>query len=72
MYLKVYVIPGARRETVDEVRGTLHISVKEPAQGNHANERVRALVAERFRVPLPYVRITHGHHSRSKMLSVPD
>ena len=70
MYLKVFVTPSARREAVEEVKDMLHISVKEPAQGNHANTRVRELVAGRYGVPLGKVQILTGHHSRGKMLVV--
>ncbi len=70
MYLKVYVVPGARRETVEEKDSILHIQVKEPAAGNRANTRVRELVALRYEVPVAAVRILSGHHTRGKMLAV--
>ncbi len=71
MYLKVIVTPGARKERVEEKEdGSLFISVREPASGNHANTRVRELVALRLGVPASQVRILTGHHSRSKMLSI--
>lgn len=70
MYLKVLVTPGAKRETVAEKGEALQIAVKEPAQGNRANTRVREIVAARYAVPLARVRIISGHHSRSKMLAV--
>ncbi len=70
MYLKVFVTPGAKRERVEEKGEILAISVREPAQGNQANTRVRAIVALRFSVPFGKVRILAGHRSRSKMLSI--
>lgn len=70
MYLKVFVTPGARREKVEEKGEMLLISVKEPAAGNHANRRVRELVALRLGVALGHVRLLTGHRSRSKMLSI--
>jgi len=70
MYIKVFVTPSARRERVEEVEEILHISVKEPAQGNHANVRVREIVAERYNVPYSKVVILSGHRSRGKMLAV--
>lgn len=70
MYIKVFVTPGARRERVEDVEEDLHISVKEPAQGNHANVRVREIVAERFDVPFNKVQILSGHRSRGKLLVV--
>lgn len=77
MYIKVFVTPGAKREKV-EVRHSkknddsdvLLISVREPANGNRANSRVRAIIAEREGKPIGSVRILTGHRSRVKMISV--
>lgn len=70
MYVKIEAHPGARKEMVVEKNQTLLISVREPAAGNRANDRIRELVALHYRVPLGKVRILTGHHSRSKMVSV--
>ena len=70
MYLKVFVTPGARREKVEEKGGVLAISVREPASGNRANNRVREIIAERQGVPYGKVRILTGHRSRAKMISI--
>jgi len=70
MFIKVFVTPGARREKVEKKGEILAISVREPATGNRANDRVRALVAERQKIPLGNVRILTGHRSRAKMISV--
>jgi uncharacterized protein YggU (UPF0235/DUF167 family) len=70
MYLKVFVTPDARKETVEEKGDSLVITVREPATGNHANNRVRELVALRLGQPVEKVRILTGHHSRVKMISI--
>ncbi len=71
MYIKVLVTPGARKEKIEEKdNGALVVSVREPASGNHANKRVREIVAERKEVSVAQVRILTGHHSRVKMISV--
>lgn len=70
MYLKVFVTPGARKEAVEEVGDTLRIAVREPAEQNRANMRVRELVALRLGLPFGKVRILTGHRSRSKMMSI--
>lgn len=70
MYIKVLVTPGAKREKVEEKDETLSIAVRETARGNHANDRVRELVALHFGQPLGKVRILTGHHSRAKMICV--
>ncbi len=71
MYLRVEVVPDARREEVTEGKnGMLVLRVKEPAEQNRANDRVRELVAERLMLPVQKVRILTGHHSRIKMLTI--
>ncbi len=71
MYIKVTVTPGAKREALRAVSETkLEISVKEPAERNLANTRVRELVAGHFKVRLGDVRIISGHRSHSKFLSI--
>jgi len=70
MYLKVLVSPKARKESVEEKGETLAVSVREPAERNLANMRVREIVAARFKLPVGKVRILSGHRSRSKMLSI--
>ena len=70
MYIKVFVTPGAKKERVEEKKDTLVITVREPAQGNRANDRVRELVARHFKAPVGKVRILTGHHSRGKMISI--
>ena len=70
MYIKVLVTPGAKREKVEEKGETLLVSVREPASGNHANTRVREIVAMRVGKPLAKVRILTGHRSRAKMISI--
>jgi uncharacterized protein YggU (UPF0235/DUF167 family) len=70
MYIKVFVTPGAKKEKVEEKNETLLISVREPATGNRANDRVREIIAERQGAPLGKVRILTGHRSRAKMVSI--
>ena len=70
MFIKVFVTPGAKREKVEEKGETLAISVREPAEQNRANQRVRELIAAREGVPLGKVRILTGHRARAKMISV--
>jgi len=70
MYIKVFVTPGAKKEKIEEKGETLLISVREPATGNRANDRIRAIIAEREGVPFGKVRIQTGHRARAKMISV--
>ncbi len=73
MYVKVRVIAGAKKETLQEASaGHFKISVKEPAERNLANRRVVELVAARYKIQPKQVRIISGHTSPSKILSIPD
>lgn len=70
MYIKVFVTSGAKSEKVEEKGEVLMISVREPALGNRANDRVREIIALRLGIPLGKVRILTGHRARGKMVSV--
>ena len=70
MYLKIIVTAGAKKERIEETKNGLEISVREPAQRNLANTRVREIIALRFKVPLSAVRILSGHRSPRKLLSI--
>lgn len=73
MYIKVRVLAGAKKELFEAVsKDQFKVSVKEPAEQNRANRRVRTLVAEHFNIAEAKVKIISGHHSPSKILSVPD
>ena len=73
MYVKVRVIAGAKKETVQEVSaGYFKISVREPAERNLANRRIVELVAAHYKILPKQVRIISGHTSPSKILSIPD
>lgn len=71
MYVVVRVTPDARKEQIEaqEVDEFL-VSVREPAKGNRANARVRALLARHYRLPIGRVRIVSGHHSPKKIMSI--
>ncbi len=71
MHIRVKATPGARRESVTLGRdGMLSISVKEPAEGNRATNRVKELVATHCNVPVGAVRLIRGHHHRSKLFAI--
>jgi len=71
MNIKVRVKANARKENFEALSNTsFAISVREKAEGNAANHRVRALVALHFKVPAKAVRIISGHRSPRKMLSI--
>lgn len=68
--VKVRVTADAKRELVERHARGLRIAVREPAEGNRANARVRELVARERGVPLARVSLVAGHHSPSKTFLV--
>ncbi len=71
MYVRVHAIPGARKESVTkEKNGVLQIMVREKAERNMANKRIREILAREYSVPLTQVTLLTGHRSSSKMYSI--
>lgn len=71
MYIKVLVTPGVKKESaVKKSKAMFEIKIREPAERNQANNRVREIVAKYFNVHVGKVKIISGHHSPSKMLDV--
>jgi len=71
MYIKVRVIAGAKKETLEKTKeDTYKISVKEPAERNLANHRVRDLLAKNLSLPVEKIRLISGHTSPSKIFSI--
>jgi uncharacterized protein YggU (UPF0235/DUF167 family) len=73
MYIRVRVSVDAKRESfVIDSGDSFLVSVKEPAEQNRANKRVLELVGLQFGILPRAIRIISGHHSPSKILSIPD
>lgn len=72
MYIRVRVHAGAKKEVFEKDGDVLLVSVKEPAEQNLANVRVLELVAKHFGILPKQIRIISGHHSPTKLLSLPD
>jgi len=72
--ITVKVFAGAKKEKVekpDKNEGCdLRVFVREPAQKNMANRRVRELVARYYEVAITDVQLLTGHCSPKKRLSV--
>ena len=64
--ITVKVFAGAKKEKFD----LPNVYVREPAQKNLANHRVRELLATHFGVALGNVQILTGHHSPKKRIVV--
>jgi len=73
MYVKVNVLPGAKKEKIERVKSDhFNISVREKAERNAANTRVLEVLAAFLGVSKSSVKIITGHHSRSKIISLED
>jgi len=70
MYIKVHVFPGSKREKIIEKGELYELHVKEKAEMNRANKRVREIIAERFSVQEGGVRMLSGHRSPKKLFSI--
>jgi uncharacterized protein YggU (UPF0235/DUF167 family) len=71
MYVKVRVYPDNKKEMVIKLaENNYEIRVKEPAERNLANNRVRILIGAEYKVNEKQVRIVTGHHSPVKILDV--
>ncbi|USN88688.1 MAG: DUF167 domain-containing protein [Candidatus Nomurabacteria bacterium] len=71
MYIRIRVKAGSRKEQVQKVSDTeYYMAVKEPAERNLANKRVRELLAGAEGARLEDVRIITGHHSPTKVFDV--
>jgi uncharacterized protein YggU (UPF0235/DUF167 family) len=69
--IRVEVRPSVKRESVSErADGSLEIHVREKAERNMANTRVRELIARHFNVSPKRVRILTGHRSARKTVQV--
>ena len=71
MYIKVKVQAGSKKEVITKKsKDTYLISVREPAERNLANTRIREIIASLFGISIKNVRIISGHQSQNKILSI--
>lgn len=71
MYIKVEATPGSKKEMVTRHSAERYaIRVREPAERNLANGRIRTLLAREFGLPEGKVRLVAGHRSPHKIFSV--
>ena len=71
MYVRVRVYPGCKRESVRKIEDDRYeIQVREPAERNLANQRLRELLAIEFGVSAKTLRLVSGHRSRTKIFDV--
>ena len=69
--IKVRAKTAAKRNSLSVVdESTFLIEVKEKPERNLANTRIIHMLAEHLKIPTSKIRITKGHHSPSKILSI--
>lgn len=67
--IRVHVRAGARKESfVARTETQFDVSVKEPAEDNQANDRVRTLLARHFKVAPQKLTIVTGQRSPRKTI----
>lgn len=72
MLIRVYVTPGARKQSIEKESDTVfRIKVREPRERNLANTRVKELLAAEFGTTTKQIRIMTGHRSGAKVYDVP-
>lgn len=72
MLIKVRVLPGSKEESLFKKDGdTFEIKVKEKAENNLANNRVRELLALYFGIPSGRIKPIKGGKKRSKIYEIP-
>jgi uncharacterized protein YggU (UPF0235/DUF167 family) len=73
MYIRVMAYPSAKKEQITEVgESRYEIKIKEPAERNLANLRIRQLLAEKYGIEEGKVRLVSGHQNSRKIFSIPD
>lgn len=71
MYVRVNAVPDAKRETVTQKAPDRYdICVREPAERNLANRRIKEILAREFGVSDGAVRQISGHQSPHKIFSI--
>ena len=69
MYLKIKVVPNAKKERYEKVKDDEYrVWVTAPAENNAANTHVLSIISALY--PGTSIRIVSGHHSPSKIVSI--
>ncbi len=73
MYIKVRVKTSMKNDAIrQKSKDHFEVDVREKAERNMANKKVLELIREYFKLEKGVVRIVSGHHSPSKILSLPE
>lgn len=73
MYIHVKVVAGAKKDSVEELAPLRYkVFVRAPRERGLANERMREVLAHYGGITPKEVVIVSGHHTPSKLVSIPD
>ena len=71
MYIRVNATPGVKKELVKRISADRYeMSVREPAERNLANRRIKELLARELGLPEGNLRMVSGHQSPHKIFSI--
>lgn len=68
--IRVQVVAGAKKELVQQKGDGYAVQVKEPAERNLANTRVRELLARELKLPVQKIRFISGARSPNKRFEI--
>jgi uncharacterized protein YggU (UPF0235/DUF167 family) len=71
MLIHIKIFPESKEDSVvAKSDNSFIVKVREKAERNAANIKMRALLAEHFKVDLGRVKIITGHHAPSKIVEI--
>ena len=71
MLIHIKIFPESKVDSVEEkTDNSFVVRVREKAERNAANIKMRNLLAEYFKVDLGKVKIITGHHAPSKIIEI--
>ena len=71
MLIKVKAKPRSKKEGVKQITKELYeVRVNQPPEKGRANERIKELLAEYFKVPKSKVKLVRGETSKEKIFEI--
>ena len=70
-YIRVKVTTGAKKEIIKKTsENSFNISVKEKAERNLANKRIKEILSDQLQITSGSIKIITGHHGSNKVFEV--
>ena len=71
MYIRAKIFPNSPRESVEKTDEHVYrIFIREPAQQNMANARVKQILARLYDTSPDALHMIKGHHGNNKLFSI--